>query len=257
MILRRVIEHVRTQNWTAIFLDFIIVVLGVFMGIQLGNWNEARALKASERSHLRQLQEEIRVNDLGVAYQIRFANRIIDGGRAGLAFFEGDGECAPDCARLLIDFFHASQVWGTPFVTAAFDEAKRLGFPTDGAVRRAVQEYYRYAAGWEAAVLTTPPFREAVRRHFTPNAAAALWAGCWRASGQAFEELAFDCEDALNAIELGETLKGIYADPALAGDLQYWIGQNALAVGEQGLPLSRLRAAVAIAAIDDALGAGK
>ena len=36
MLLRRVIEHVRDQNWTAIAIDFVIVVAGVFVGIQVG-----------------------------------------------------------------------------------------------------------------------------------------------------------------------------------------------------------------------------
>ena len=39
MILRRVIEHVKAQNWTAVALDFVIVVVGVFIGIQVSNWN--------------------------------------------------------------------------------------------------------------------------------------------------------------------------------------------------------------------------
>ncbi len=42
MLLRRVIEHVKAQNWTAVGLDFVIVVVGVFIGIQVANWNEAR-----------------------------------------------------------------------------------------------------------------------------------------------------------------------------------------------------------------------
>lgn len=32
MLLRRVIEHVKAQNWTAVALDFVIVVVGVFIG---------------------------------------------------------------------------------------------------------------------------------------------------------------------------------------------------------------------------------
>lgn len=58
MILRRLIEHVRTQNWTAIVLDFVIVVLGVFMGIQLGNWNDARAEDAEGTRYVSQLTQE-------------------------------------------------------------------------------------------------------------------------------------------------------------------------------------------------------
>ena len=58
MILRRITEHVKAQNWTAVALDFVIVVVGVFMGIQLGNWNDARADKAQEAAILAQLKTE-------------------------------------------------------------------------------------------------------------------------------------------------------------------------------------------------------
>lgn len=43
MLLRRVIEHVKAQNWFAVALDFVIVVAGVFIGIQVSNLNAARA----------------------------------------------------------------------------------------------------------------------------------------------------------------------------------------------------------------------
>ncbi len=59
MILRRIVEHVRTQNWTAIGIDFVIVVLGVFMGIQLGNWNEARADDELLKSQLDSFRTEL------------------------------------------------------------------------------------------------------------------------------------------------------------------------------------------------------
>lgn len=37
MILPRVIEHVKAQNWTAVALDFIIVIVGALIGIQVSN----------------------------------------------------------------------------------------------------------------------------------------------------------------------------------------------------------------------------
>ena len=43
MILRRITEHVKAQNWFAVGLDFLIVVVGVFIGIQVSNWNAARS----------------------------------------------------------------------------------------------------------------------------------------------------------------------------------------------------------------------
>ena len=34
--------HLKEQNWIAVILDFVIVVMGVFVGLQVSNWNEAR-----------------------------------------------------------------------------------------------------------------------------------------------------------------------------------------------------------------------
>lgn len=49
MLFRRISQHVREQNWTAIGIEFLIVVAGVFIGIQSSNWNAAQAEHAGER----------------------------------------------------------------------------------------------------------------------------------------------------------------------------------------------------------------
>lgn len=59
MLLRRVIEHVKAQNWFAVGIDFLIVVVGVFIGIQVANWNDARRDRAIEALYLDRLQQEI------------------------------------------------------------------------------------------------------------------------------------------------------------------------------------------------------
>ena len=61
MLLRRISEHVKTQNWTAVALDFVIVVAGVFMGIQVSNWNDARQTRAVETATHRALREDFEV----------------------------------------------------------------------------------------------------------------------------------------------------------------------------------------------------
>lgn len=60
MLLRRVIEHVRRQEWTAIGIDFAIVVVGVFVGIQVSNWNASRIERALAGTYLKRLAEDVR-----------------------------------------------------------------------------------------------------------------------------------------------------------------------------------------------------
>ena len=62
MLLRRVIEHVRQQHWTAVWIDLAVVVVGVFIGIQVSNWNEARADRAAYEAALGRLEAEIDTN---------------------------------------------------------------------------------------------------------------------------------------------------------------------------------------------------
>jgi hypothetical protein len=59
MILRRVIKHFRNQEWTAIFLDFLIVVVGVFVGLQVQQWSDARQDRRDEVVFLRALHEDV------------------------------------------------------------------------------------------------------------------------------------------------------------------------------------------------------
>ena len=62
MLLRRYLEHFSTQNWTAIVLDFFIVVAGIFLGLQVDGWNESRKDAIREREHLEQLHTDFSKN---------------------------------------------------------------------------------------------------------------------------------------------------------------------------------------------------
>ena len=58
MLLRRITEHVKAQNWFAVGLDFLIVVFGVFIGLQVSNWNDARADERAFQDAMERLMEE-------------------------------------------------------------------------------------------------------------------------------------------------------------------------------------------------------
>lgn len=57
---RRLLENLRRQDWTAVVIDFVIVVVGVFIGIQVANWNEARRERELVRRHLSEVAEDLR-----------------------------------------------------------------------------------------------------------------------------------------------------------------------------------------------------
>ena len=63
MILRRITQHVKDQNWFAVALDFFIVLAGILIAFQITNWNEAK----SERTELARAEIALQA-DLGRNY---------------------------------------------------------------------------------------------------------------------------------------------------------------------------------------------
>ena len=58
MILRRFSSALRRQDWPALALEIVVVVLGVFIGLQVSNWNEARLEAQREALYLAALRED-------------------------------------------------------------------------------------------------------------------------------------------------------------------------------------------------------
>ena len=61
-MLRRLLHSIREQNWTAIVIEFVLLVLGVFIGMQVSNWNSERATRFSESRHLEEIGEDLRAD---------------------------------------------------------------------------------------------------------------------------------------------------------------------------------------------------
>ena len=73
MILRRFMEHVKTQNWLAVGLDVLVVIFGVYIGIYLGEVANERATRNDVQEALEivrvQLQEDLKEVDRIIAYR--------------------------------------------------------------------------------------------------------------------------------------------------------------------------------------------
>lgn len=63
MIMRRFAARLRQQDWFAVAIEFALVVTGVFIGIQVANWNDDRKEHALESAYLTRIAEDLR-NDV-------------------------------------------------------------------------------------------------------------------------------------------------------------------------------------------------
>ena len=109
MIVRRITGHLKKQHWTAVFLDLAIVVLGVFIGLQVNNWSEARNEQRTERAYLERLRVDFDAN-------VKELQSFIDGRRSDgktlseLAIALHDGGTPPSVEALQSPLCR----WGAP-----------------------------------------------------------------------------------------------------------------------------------------------
>ncbi len=125
MILRRITEHVKAQNWFAVGIDFIIVVVGVFIGIQVSNWNESRALNNQSSLFSERLVADLKEEAWNFDFMIEYYDDVLKHAEIALSILEGR-QTASDEA-LLVSAFRATQYNEAYRRRATFDELTSTG----------------------------------------------------------------------------------------------------------------------------------
>jgi hypothetical protein len=59
MILQKLADGIRQQNWFTVVLEIMIVVVGIFIGLQVDGWSELRQDRRDEQHYLIRLHDEI------------------------------------------------------------------------------------------------------------------------------------------------------------------------------------------------------
>jgi hypothetical protein len=62
LFIRRFIDQVKAQNWTAISLELIVVVFGIILAFQVDHWNESRKLREVVLDNLSGLAQDFATN---------------------------------------------------------------------------------------------------------------------------------------------------------------------------------------------------
>ncbi len=125
MILRRITEHVKAQNWFAVAIDFVIVVAGVFIGIQVSNWNDARAARERGKAFSERLLNDVRDEARGYQNQISYYKEVL--GNAERAINALSGASSATDEELLVSAYRASQYLYLTRHRAVYDELVSTG----------------------------------------------------------------------------------------------------------------------------------
>lgn len=178
-MIRRIRTHAARQDWFAIAVDLAIVVIGVYLGIQASNWNQARQDRAVVRELRGQLIANLKANEDDLRSRSLYYAQVQDHAIAALHAIEQSG--GPLGEAFLIDAYQASQAWRRPFDRTAFDELRNSGLAMkigDVRARAAISAYSVGAEGFDLSGLRQTDYREQLRRSMDLRTQKLIRAKC-------------------------------------------------------------------------------
>ena len=146
MILRRLAQNLREQNWTAIVIEFVLLVSGVFLGIQVANWNSDAIDRREARESMRRLEEDLRMSITNTQSGIEFITK--NAGYSGLVFDRLAACNLPEEDRdaFATGLYRMGKLVSAQFVRTTFDELRdsgRLGLINNLALRQTLNSVVR------------------------------------------------------------------------------------------------------------------
>lgn len=179
MVIRRIREHVAAHNWFAVAVDVGIVVVGVFLGTQANNWNEARIQRASAAEYRQQIIDDLKDNEADLASRKTYYAEVRAHAIAALDAIDSPSQ--PRGEPFLINAYQASQVWLRPLVRTGYDEMTGAGLTHgigDSETRSRLTTYYTQSRQFDITALNTTPYRERLRRALPYAVQSAIRRSC-------------------------------------------------------------------------------
>ncbi|MGN6728634.1 MAG: DUF6090 family protein [Rhodanobacteraceae bacterium] len=146
-MLRRIVSGFRRQDWTAVAIELVVVVVGVFMGVQASNWNEQRETDQRAAVFTDRLKSDLREEAWGYEYYIEYYREVLANAEATVDALTGSKPLSDEA--LLIDAYRASQFHESIRRRATFDELTstgEIGLVRDRALRELAMRTYKASA---------------------------------------------------------------------------------------------------------------
>jgi len=237
MILRRFALALREQNWTTILIEFVLLVAGVFLGIQAANWNEQRVEDVKAQAYLARIHINLQSDLQSIERREVFWRQVIGYGKDAIRYAE-TGELVDGSAwKTVLAFYQASQLWQWVSSDSTYQEMRsggELGLIRDQAFRDVLSSYYlENGSGTAYLFMLQPEYRKLVRG-LTPQVVHDhIWAKCWRQSDPT-EQILLDCDAPISEAQAQTVLASYLEDPRLLPELRFWVANQGVSLNVIG-----------------------
>lgn len=233
MIFKRAAAKLRAQDWTAISIEIAIVCIGVFVGNEVSNWNQARLQKDQTERLLGQLAPELRkkiafFESVKTYYGTTtdYANEALQGWRTQPRVSDND---------FVIAAYQASQIYGIGInaqnwsLTFGSDQLRNIDDPNlRGHLAHVLTADYDAAS----ATAVDTPYRSGVRKIIPNDMQVRIRLTCgdrhiYNNEVEGRYVLPAKCPLTFDSAEASQTAARLRAHPELADELNLHLARIA------------------------------
>ena len=179
MILKRLRQEAGRQNWFGVAVDLVILIVGVFLGMQVNNWNQDRLDRAEGREYRNQLYLDHESNQRDLAFRVHYDGQLLAHAERTLAALERPVEDRP--GDFIISAYEASNHIPQPVRRATYDEVTASGkanFLGDKMLRERITNYYVGMATMQRLFDNIPAYRDTIRSALPYSVQAQVLKDC-------------------------------------------------------------------------------
>ena len=239
MVIRRIREHVTAHNWFAVSIDIAIVIVGVFLGTQANNWNEARLAAQEARTYRERLAEEARANLIDLQARQAYYNDVRQHALAALRMYDLDASQLGEA--FLVHSYQASNINARKLRRSTYDElvaAGSLSKVGDQDLRNLAEAFYQGLVVLDTDNQHLPPYRERARREIPYDVVARIREQCGdivsENSGTVIFKVPPKCELSLEERVIRKAVAQLKTAPEMDRDLSRYIVDMDLRIANFG-----------------------
>lgn len=235
MLLRKLAASLLRQDWTAVAIEFAIVVFGVFVGIQVSNWNADRADQRRAQGYLERIHADLETDRQAMTDSVAYWSNVIGFGIAAIAYAESGKPIEGSKWKTVVTFYQASQMRPFRLVDSTYQELVNsgdLGLLRDDDLRSSLANYYVSGPVVISPYILqyVPEYRFLVRGVTPEPVADYIWKNCVENLGGLKEILSTRCESPITEAEAQAVLDGYLRTPGLLTALRFWVTNQKIGV---------------------------
>lgn len=226
MSLRTIAVRIRQHDWLAVAIELLVVVAGVFIALQVSNWNDDRKEAARGREYLQRLHDDMAQDVANLDTISRFWTRVRDYGDGAVAYSEQGTLVQGSAWKTLLAYYQASQLWPYRKPDVTFQEIQSSGdlrLIRNAALRARIARHYSATAGSQVVEVLglVPRYRENVRGMTPWKIQQYIWSSCYRSKDSDQELL--DCDAPVSEAESLAVIERYRQSPELTDELRFWL----------------------------------